>query len=83
MEVRQAVLALDLVNPQLDLAEGLLLILVEVSEGDLDDATLQGVVRVFWNLVNTPANFALDCVPRTKALGPVDKGLADVLHLED
>ena len=46
MEVRQAVLALDFVNPELNLAESLLLILVEVSEGDLNDTTLEGVIGV-------------------------------------
>ena len=40
MEVGQAVLALDLINAQLDLAEGLLLILVKISEGELNDTTL-------------------------------------------
>ena len=48
MEVGQAVLALDLVNPELDLAERLLLVVVEVSEGNLDDTALKRVVRVFW-----------------------------------
>ena len=47
MEVGQAVLALDLVNPQLNLAERLLLILVKVSQRDLNNTTLEGVVRVF------------------------------------
>lgn len=47
MEVGQAILALDFVNPQLDLAEGLLLILDEVSKRNLDDTALEGVVRVF------------------------------------
>ena len=40
MEVGQAVLALDLINAQLDLVEGLLLILVKISEGELNDTTL-------------------------------------------
>lgn len=46
MEVGQAVLALDLVDPELDLAERVLLILLQISEGDLDDAALQGIVGV-------------------------------------
>ena len=47
MEVGQAVLALDLVNPELDLAEDLLLVGDEVTEGDLNDTALERVVRVF------------------------------------
>ena len=46
MEVGQAVAALDLVDPQLDLAEGVVLILLEVGEGSLEDAALEGVVGV-------------------------------------
>ena len=48
MEVGQAVLALDLVDPELDLAEGRILLVVEVTDGDFDDTTLERVVRVFW-----------------------------------
>lgn len=46
VEVGQAVLALNLVDAELDLAEGVVLILLQVGEGDLDDAALQGVVGV-------------------------------------
>lgn len=46
VEVGQAVLALDLVDAELDLAEGVVLIVLEVGEGDLEDTTLQGVVGV-------------------------------------
>ena len=47
MEVGQAVLALDLIDPELDLAEGLLLVLVEVGKGNLNNTTLERVVGVF------------------------------------
>ena len=46
MEVCEAVLALDLIDAELDLAEGLLLVLVEVSEGNLNDAALQRVIGI-------------------------------------
>lgn len=46
MEVGQAVLALNLVDAELDLAESVVLILLQVGQGDLDDAALQGVVGV-------------------------------------
>lgn len=46
MEVGQAVLALDLVDPELDLAERVVLILLEIGEGDLEDTALEGVVGV-------------------------------------
>ena len=46
MEVGQAVLALDLVDAEADLAEGVVLILLEIGEGDLDDAALESVVGV-------------------------------------
>lgn len=48
MEVGQAVLALDLVDPELDLAEDLLLVGDEVTEGNLNNTALKRVVRVFW-----------------------------------
>lgn len=46
VEIGQAVFALNLVDAELDLAERLLLILVEVAERELDDAALKGVVGV-------------------------------------
>lgn len=46
VEVGQAVLALNLVDAELDLAERVVLILLQVGEGNLDDAALQGVVGV-------------------------------------
>jgi hypothetical protein len=46
VEVGQAVLALDLVDPQLDLAEGVVLVLLEVGEGDLENTALQRIVGV-------------------------------------
>lgn len=67
MEVGQAVLALDLVNPQLDLAEGLLLILVEVGERNLNDAALEGVVRVFYDMIRL-ADY--ECESEVHALRP-------------
>ena len=41
MEVGEAVLSLDLIDAEFDLPERLLLILVEVSKGDLDNPTLE------------------------------------------
>lgn len=46
VEVGQAVLALDLIHAELDLAEGVVLIVLQVREGDLDDPALQGVVGI-------------------------------------
>jgi hypothetical protein len=46
VEVGQAVLALDLVDAELDLAEGVVLIVLEVGERDLEDTALEGVVGV-------------------------------------
>lgn len=46
VEVGQAVLALDLVHAELDLAERVVLILLEIGQGHLDDAALQGIVGV-------------------------------------
>ena len=46
VEVGQAVLALNLIDTELDLAESVVLVLLEIGEGDLDDAALQGVVGV-------------------------------------
>jgi hypothetical protein len=47
MEVGEAVLSLDLINAKFNLAERLLFILVEVTERDLDDTTLERVVCIF------------------------------------
>lgn len=46
MEVCQAVLALNLIDAETDFAEGVILVLLEVSERDLDNASLEGVVGV-------------------------------------
>jgi len=46
VEVGQAVLALDLIDAQLDLAEAVVLILLEIGEGSLEDTALEGVVGV-------------------------------------
>jgi hypothetical protein len=46
MEVGEAVLALDFINSQLDLAESTVLILGEITEGDFENTTLKVVVGV-------------------------------------
>lgn len=46
VEVGQAVLALDLVHAELDLAEGVILIVLQIRERDLEDTALQGVVGI-------------------------------------
>jgi hypothetical protein len=46
VEVGQAVLALNLIHTELDLAEGVVLVILQVSEGDLEDAALQRVIGV-------------------------------------
>lgn len=46
VEVGEAVLALDLVDSELDVSERLLLVLVQVGERELEDSTLEGVVGV-------------------------------------
>jgi hypothetical protein len=46
VEVGQAVLALDLIDAQLDLAEAVVLILLEIGEGSLENTALEGVVGV-------------------------------------
>ena len=46
VKVGQAVLALDLIDAELDLAEAVVLILLEIGEGSLEDTALEGVVGV-------------------------------------
>lgn len=46
VEVGQAVAALDLVDTELDLAEGVVLIFLEIGEGDFEDTALKSVVGV-------------------------------------
>ena len=47
MEVGQAVLALDFVDSELDFAEGVVFVVLQVGEGDFEDAAFEGVVGVF------------------------------------
>ena len=47
MEVGQAVLTLDLVDAEFDLAEGVVFVFLEVGERDFDDAAFKGVIGVF------------------------------------
>ena len=46
VEVGQTVLALDFVAAQLDFAEGVVFVVLEVGEGDFEDAAFEGVVGV-------------------------------------
>lgn len=46
VEVGQAVLSLHLVHPQLDLAESVVLVLLEIGQGDFEYPSLQRVVGV-------------------------------------
>ena len=46
VEVGQAVLALDLIDTEANLSEGVVLVLLEIGERDLDDAALEGIVGV-------------------------------------
>jgi hypothetical protein len=46
VEVGEAVLALDFVDAELDFAEGVVFVLLEVGERDFEDAALEGVVGV-------------------------------------
>lgn len=46
VEVGEAVLALDFVDAELDLAESMVFIVLEIGERDLEDTALQGVVGV-------------------------------------
>ena len=46
VEVRQAVLALDLIDSELDLAESMVLILLQIGKRHLENTALQGIVRI-------------------------------------
>jgi hypothetical protein len=46
VEVGEAVLALNLVNTELDLAESVVLVVLEVGKRNFEDTALQGVVGV-------------------------------------
>ena len=50
VERGKAVLALDVLDPQLDLSEALVLILVQVAQRELDDSALERVVGVLETL---------------------------------
>lgn len=46
VKVRQAVLALDLIDTEFNLAERVLLVFLEIGKGNLQDAPLQGIVGI-------------------------------------
>lgn len=46
VEICETVLSLDLVDSQLDLAESMLLILLEIGKGNLENSSLKGVIGV-------------------------------------
>lgn len=46
MKVSQAVLALDLVDPQLNLAESMVLIFLEVGKGDFENTPLKSIIGI-------------------------------------
>jgi hypothetical protein len=46
VEVGQAVLSLDLVDPELDLSECVVLILLQIRQRNLEDSALQCIVCV-------------------------------------
>lgn len=69
----------DILDSKLDLSKRLLLVVVEIGEGEFDHSTLERVVGVFYLLDETPA---IDD-EHTQTLGSVDKGLSGVLVLEE
>lgn len=46
VEVGQTVLSLYLIDPELNLSERVVLILLQIGQGDFEDSTLQCIVRV-------------------------------------
>ena len=58
MEVGEAVLALDFVDAELDFAEGMVFVLLEVGKGDFEDAALEGVVGVLQTSGSVDEGFA-------------------------
>jgi len=93
VEVGEAVLALDLIDTQLDLAERVLLVLVQVSEGDLEDTALQRVVGVLHalgtvneglaNLANVEGGRSLDIIPVLAGEGVNDLLLKTLLAFRE
>lgn len=46
MEIGQAVLALHFVDPELDLSERMILVFLQIGQGDLENPPLQSVIRI-------------------------------------
>lgn len=46
MEVGETILSLDFVNAELDLAEGMIFVVLEIRERDFEDAAFQRIVRI-------------------------------------
>ena len=46
MEVGETVFALDLVDAELDLAEGVVFVFLEIGEGHFEDSAFEGVIGV-------------------------------------
>ena len=58
MEVREAVLALNFVDAELDFAEGMVLVVLQISERDFEDAAFEGVVGGFQTSGTVDKGFA-------------------------
>ena len=71
VEVGQAVLALDLIDPKSDLAEGMVLILLQIGQRDLEYSSLQCIVGVLetGGAVDEGLSDALEIVSIVCAMG--------------
>lgn len=58
VEVGQAVLALNLINSQLDLSECVVFVILEIGQGDLEDSSFEGVVCVLETCSSVYEGFA-------------------------
>ena len=70
VEVGQTVLSLYFVDTELDLAEGVFLVVLEVGEGDFEDAAFEGVVGGFWKLDECGSGTILNPVDRLTRVFP-------------
>jgi hypothetical protein len=77
VEVGQAVLALNLVDSESDLAESVVLILLQIGQGDLEYPALQCIVGVLetGGTVDEGLSDALKFVSIHGAMGDGDRGL--------
>lgn len=71
MEVCKAVLSLDFIDTQLDFSERMVLILLQVGQGNFEDPSLQSVICILQTCGSVDESFA-DTTPSVQSIKVLD-----------